>query len=73
MPECSHIWVSDGDSATHCALCGIFIETGDDTEEKDDQPDPPCPMTGSMGIHTEGYYEGYRCEWCGAKKISATA
>ena len=21
---CEHLWVSDGDSATNCALCGIF-------------------------------------------------
>ena len=27
-----------------------------------------CPMTGTMGIHSESYYDDGRCDWCGAKK-----
>jgi hypothetical protein len=24
-----------------------------------------CPAMGSLGIHTEGYYEGFTCQLCG--------
>ena len=41
-------------------------------ESNETEIDPPCPAMGSLGIHTEGYYDGDRCEWCGAKKIPVT-
>lgn len=25
-----------------------------------------CPQTGVMGVHTDAYYDGEACGWCGA-------
>jgi hypothetical protein len=32
-----------------------------------------CPAMGSLGIHTEGYYEGEICQLCGEKGPPPTA
>jgi hypothetical protein len=41
------------------------------TEQEYNEEEPACPQVGSGGIHHEAYYEGGRCEWCGAiRKVS---
>ena len=49
-------------SSDYCRECGEKMEA-----EEEAKTNSSCPNIGTGGIHSESFYEGSRCQWCGER------
>lgn len=62
--------------ASHCGTCGRLVgeHTGMELlfchrRKARAVAQDGCPQIGTFGVHSESFYEGKACTWCGARLV----